>query len=261
MVAWSAKLRERSGNMLQVMNMKPLFVSIGLSLSLCIACGGSDGDNHGSPGGSGGSTSSGSGGSGDPGGSSPGGSSPGGSGSGGAGPSAGGAPNAPAGGYSSGIAGDRQLGSLTDDEYAGMCQKLSDYFSDSSATGKNVEEFACRVSSALGALFFGADSDAALQAACKPLYDTCVASPTTTEESCTKPDATCQATVAEYDTCVNDELKALNQAVTAVPSCDKITIVSLTALFAASGSQTIASCDALEAKCPGIKTPVDDANP
>jgi len=245
--------------MLQIMNMKPLFVSIGLSLSLCVACGGSDSSDKGSPGGSAGSTSSGTSGSGNPGGSSSGGSSTGGSSSGGSGQSAAGAANAPSGGYSSGLAGDRTLGSLTDDESAGLCQKLSDYFSDSSATGKNVEEFTCRVSSAFTALLLGADSDAALQAACKPLYDSCVASPAMTEESCTKPDATCQATIAEYDICVNDELKALNQAVTAVPSCDKITIASLTALF--SQSQTIASCDALKAKCPGIETPLDEQSP
>ncbi|HEX2670237.1 MAG TPA: hypothetical protein VHM25_05165 [Polyangiaceae bacterium] len=243
--------------MLQFSDVKSAFVCLGLSLSLCVACGGSD-DSKGSTAGDAGTGNPGAGsgnpgaGSGNPGAGS--GNSGGGSGggsSGGSGPSAGGAPTTTSGTFSSGLAGDKQLGSLTDDEAASLCQKLSEYFADGSAVSRNFEEVTCRVSSVLFSAFGGAETDAALQASCKTFYDSCVAAPTMSSESCKKPDASCTATTGEYEACVNDSVKQISQLGSAVPTCDQLTIASAGALFTGgSASASPASCQAVSAKCP-----------
>ncbi|MEI9942570.1 MAG: hypothetical protein WDO69_35600 [Pseudomonadota bacterium] len=191
------------------MTMKPMFVSIGLSLAMCVACGGSsDGGN--------------------------------------------GAPANSSGNYSSGVSGDKQLGALTDQEFQGVCKNLSDYFS-SGAVGKGFEEFTCRFEGLLAGV--AAQTDAELQAACKATYDQCVAAPTTTTETCTKPDASCTATVAEYDACVNDSAKALTTLANSIPSCDKLTMASLGMIAVDDSTATPASCTTLQTKCPSAPKP------
>jgi hypothetical protein len=229
--------------MLQFMTKKPLFVSIGLSLALCVACGGTSDSGNGDPAGSAGTSSPGGSG-GSPGGSGPGGGSPGGG-------SPGGAPSTGST-YSSGIAGDKQVGALTDQEFASMCQKFSDYFS-TGAVGAAAEEITCR----MGALFVGilAQSDAELQTTCKAVYDQCIAGPTMTEETCNKPDATCTATVAEYDACLNDAGKAFIALPNALPTCDKATLTSLENLDLGSQGESPASCKIVETKCPSAPKP------
>jgi len=235
--------------MLQIVNVKPLFVAIGVSLSVCVGCGSNSDGGSGSPGGSAGSALSS--GAGNLGGGPGGGTSGGGS---GGTSSVGGAPSGNPGSYSSGIAGDRLLGSLTDDEFAGLCKKLSDYFSVSTPTGKNLELVSCRFTSAVAALFTAEPTDAALRTACQSSYDKCIASGTTATETCTKPPATCAATVAEYDLCLNDQVQALNQIESAVPSCDKLTVASVTPLFLSLGGMT-AACQIVEDKCPSAPEP------
>jgi hypothetical protein len=96
--------------------------------------------------------------------------------------------------------------------------------------------------------------------ACKSVYDSCIAAPTTVTESCTKPDASCTATVSEYEACVNDTIKALGEAEKAVPACDQLTL----ALLAMSGDSMLtespASCTALDAKCPSAPMPPGSGN-
>ena len=232
--------------MLQMMRIAPVFVSLGLSLSLCIACSDSGGGN----GNTAGSSNSGTAGSGNPGTAGSGGGSSAGSGS-----SMAGASNSSTGTFSSGLPGDKVLGTLTDDESAALCKKISDSFADGTTVAKSVEDFTCRFSSILSALFMTPATDAALQAQCKSMYDTCIAGPSTSTETCKKPDATCTATVAEYDACVNDQLKALSQLGNILPTCDKITLASASTLLTGSGTETPASCQTVETKCPSAPTP------
>jgi hypothetical protein len=237
--------------MLKFMTVKPLFVSLGLSLSLCAACS----DAGGGPGGSAGGGPVDGGGSGNPGGSSSAGSSSAGTSAGGssaAGSGASGAPSSGAGDYSSGVSGDKQLGSLSDSEFQGLCKKLSDHFSTGSV-GKSVEEFTCR----LAGLFAGAtaETDAALKAACKSAYDQCLAAPHMTDETCTKPAATCTATVAEYDACVSDSAKALVALGNELPACAELTLSSLEMIDLGEETASPASCKVLETKCPSAPKP------
>lgn len=237
--------------MLQFVNLKPTFVSLGLSLSLCIACGSDSGGNgnsagSGNPGSAGNPASAGNG--------NASGSGQGGGSSGGPGSSMGGTSNPNPGGYSSGLPSDKQLGALTDAEAAALCKKLSDYFSDSTSVGKNVEDFTCRLSSALTALFTAPQTDAALQSSCKSLYATCTASPAATTETCKKPDATCTATIAEYDACINDQIAAITQIGMAFPTCDMLTLASASTALGGSEPTSPASCQSVQAKCPSAPT-------
>jgi len=234
--------------MLQIIDMKSVLVCLGLSLSVCVACGGSDGAN-GTPGGSSGSGNPGAG-SGNLSGSGPGS----GGASGGTGPSAAGAASTNSGSFSSGLPGDKQLGSLTDDEAAALCKKLSEYFADGSAVSKSFEEMTCRLGSVVLATLGGPATDAALQASCKGFYDSCVAAPTMNSESCGKADASCTATVGEYEACVNDSVKQIGQLGTAVPACDKLTLSSAATVFAGGASTSPASCQAVSTKCPNAPT-------
>ena len=226
--------------MLQITAIRPIFASIGLCLATCVACGGSDSGSA-SPGGAGSNSAAGQ---------SSGGGAPGGSGAGGSG--AGGRPSSASGDYSSGVPGDKQLGSLSEQEFQGLCKKLDDYFS-TGPVAAGIEEFNCRMSGLFGAALSGAQTDAALQTACKPVYDACIAAPTMATSTCTKPDATCTATVAEYDACLNDSLDALSTLQNALPSCDKLTVASLGSLGSLGGAtsaQESASCQTVKAKCP-----------
>ena len=76
-----------------------------------------------------------------------------------------------------------------------------------------------------------------------------------TTETCTKPDASCTATVAEYDTCVNDTIKGLSDAENALPTCDKLTLAFLAMTGDGALTETPASCTALQAKCPSAPMP------
>jgi len=232
--------------MLRIMNFKPVFVCLGLSISLCAACGSSSDGGKGNVAGAAGSASPGTGGSGNSGGSGPS--------AGGSGSHAGGAPATNSGSFSSGLPEDKQLGALTDAEAEALCKRIEGYFADDTTVGKNVDEFLCRFTSALTALFAAPETDAALQSSCKSLYASCIASPTMSSGTCEKPDATCTATVAEYEACMNDQLALLNQLGSAVPSCDQITLSSSSTLLSGVG-EAPASCQTLEAKCPSAPKP------
>jgi len=231
---------------MQLMSMKPAFVSIGLAFSLCVACGGSDGGGNGNmnAAGAGNMNAAGAGNT---------------NAAGAGNTNAAGAANTSTGSFSSGLPADKQLGSLTDAEKAALCQKLSDYFSQGTIS-KSLEEFTCRSSSALFALVLsGAQNDADLQTACKSAYEPCLSSPVMTSESCkvSETGSTCTATVAEYDACMNDYAKSLDQLITTFPTCDKLTLTSSSQIFALSEP---ASCQTLQEKCPDAALPGQDSD-
>jgi hypothetical protein len=66
--------------------------------------------------------------------------------------------------------------------------------------------------------------------------------------------STCQATVGDYATCINDETTADLQLYASVPSCSTLTAASLTAYFAADGGSSAnppepASCAQFDSTC------------
>lgn len=62
--------------------------------------------------------------------------------------------------------------------------------------------------------------------------------------------ASCTATVAEYETCVTDQIAALEQMLASIPSCAEATMSQDLGI----GFEQPASCGAFEEKCPGQNT-------
>lgn len=235
--------------MVRVEIISSVVLSLGLSLGFCVACGSSDG-NGGNNAGAG--PSSGAGGAGPSSG----------AGAGGA-PHAGGAPSASGGAFTSTLPGDKPLNSLTDAEFAGLCQEFDADFGPDTASGKAAVEADCRLAGLFFAALSGGQTDAAVQAACKSGYDECIAAPTQSDPAqCTKPGASCTATVAEAEACFNDSIAAFATLRDALPMCSALTVASLSdgSSSPTSSEMTPPSCVTYQAKCPDAQLPGDSSS-
>jgi hypothetical protein len=170
----------------------------------------------------------------------------------------------PSGPFSTGIAGTKTLGSLTDSEMQTLCAANAAF-----ARTVMTPEMACRA----GAIGFAGLSgmsptatDAQIQQTCAMIYGMCMAggpsggAPATADagaNTCAKPDATCTATVAEYETCMNDSKTAMQQAMSSAPACEALTVAWVKANSGDAGSSSVdpPSCQAIKAKCPGWQAP------
>lgn len=159
--------------------------------------------------------------------------------------------------FSSGVAPDKTLGTLTPSELAQICQSANAF------SQTHLKEASCRIAGVLLASFTGGASDQALQAACKMAYDQCESGQldgadggsSSTTDSCMAPPATCTATVAELESCYNAAIGAINQATAAIPSCASLTQASLSTAQTASNldnTEEPAACKTVDAKCPGF---------
>ena len=67
---------------------------------------------------------------------------------------------------------------------------------------------------------------------------------------------TCTATVAQYATCIADEVTAFNQTVNGFPACTTVTLAGTAPIFEALGGGTpSASCTLLADACPSLNVP------
>jgi hypothetical protein len=67
---------------------------------------------------------------------------------------------------------------------------------------------------------------------------------------------TCTATVAQYATCIADEVAAFNQTVNGFPACSVVTLADTSSIFDALGGGTPpASCTSLGEACPALVIP------
>lgn len=148
------------------------------------------------------------------------------------------------GSFVSSVSGSKVLSSLTDAEIQTWCADIS-----KSDALKPVTDFSCRVAGLLAALFTQTDPDA--QAACQSAYTSCVTDPTSSQCS-HKPSASCQATVAEYDACLNDEVAVVKTLAAQIPMCSTLTQAALQ-MGGDPGDQTPpASCQIISEKCPEV---------
>lgn len=213
-----------------------------LSLVLAVACGGKDETGPGGSAGSAGSagTSTGSGGSSGSSSTSKGGSS---------GTSKGGSSSSGGGNFSTSVPGDKELGELTPAEVEQLCDDLGQFTEDLDVAAAT-QEFSCRVAG-LVASVSAPESEESLRAACQVAYDECMASPPepTTTEECSAPDASCTATVDEFEACMSDAKATFDELATALPSCEDLTLADLGSL---AGEQPMApaSCTTFQEKCP-----------
>ena len=237
--------------MFRVEVVSSVVLSLGLSLGFCVACGSSDATG-GSTAGAGPTSVAG---------------------AGGAGPTsvagaggaahAGGATSASGGASTSTLPGDKLLNSLTDPEFAGLCQEFDADFAAGTPTGMALVEADCRIAGIFFAALSGGQTDAAVQAACKSGYDQCIAAPTQSDPAtCTKPGATCTATVAEAEACFNDSLASIATLKDALPMCSALTVASLSdgSSSPTSDEMTPPSCVTYQAKCPDAQLPGGSAD-
>ena len=158
------------------------------------------------------------------------------------------------GDFDTGLPADKPISTLTDAEITGLCSKFDDFYSKG-AVATGLKDFSCTFSGIFAALLGGADTDAAAQAACKTAYDACIAAPSETTSSCSKPSATCTATVGEVEACTNDSAKYVAQLGDLLPSCAELTLADLMDMGADMTPAEPASCTTLEMKCPDGPTP------
>jgi hypothetical protein len=212
--------------MLQKTHLGSRLVSLAASFALCVACGG------GSDGG----------------------------GAGGAGAAAGSAGTGSTATFSSSVPANEQLSTISDQDSATLCKEIDAF--ESGANSAKLEDFSCRLTALLAAAISGSSTDAGLQGACKTAYDACVATPpssTTSTTTCTKPDATCTATVAELEACLNDSGPYIDQVLGQLPSCAALTEASLSSDTSTSTPMSPASCTTFQAKCPNSDVPLPGA--
>jgi hypothetical protein len=171
--------------------------------------------------------------------------------------------------FSTGIAGSKPLGSLTDAEAQALCQA-----SESFARTMMTPEMTCRAAAigfaGLGAMS-GTATDAEIQQTCSSIYGMCVAgggsvAPATDAgtSTCTNPPANCTTTVAEYEACMNDTRTSLQQSMSAMPTCATLTVAWVLANSGDAGSSSSTdppSCQAASAKCPGWQPSSTNAGP
>lgn len=153
------------------------------------------------------------------------------------------------------------LGTLTDAQSETLCKETKAYLSKT-GLDQDQKELTCR----LAGLFatFPADgglpmSDAALQAACKTGYDPCIAS-APEEVSCTKPTATCTATVGEYKACLSEAESASGEGLALLPACSELTLAKWAMLIAGGTNQIppLPACTTFEDKCPDLDLPIPE---
>jgi hypothetical protein len=158
------------------------------------------------------------------------------------------------GGFSSGIDKGANLGSLSEGDAQKLCSALGDWMKNEFAP--KLKEGTCRLSAALAAGLGGSKDPAAQKAACKTAYDACLQKPASDEintASCSKPPSTCQATVGEMESCINEIAPLMEQYFGKFPTCDQLG--SGTVTLPSGQPQTPMSCTTFQNKCKGISLP------
>ncbi|HVW29764.1 MAG TPA: hypothetical protein VHC69_30580 [Polyangiaceae bacterium] len=159
--------------------------------------------------------------------------------------------------FTSGLTKTESLGDLNDADVATLCSSLGMYI----AHDADFTEARCRVvgfEAAATASFAGHPTDDVLRSACSDAEDACArAKADPAPSSCSKPNSACTATVAELEACVADFVEAAKTTFLKLPPCALLDGSS----FDIDESETPptemkqpASCQTLEAKCPGATT-------
>ena len=149
-----------------------------------------------------------------------------------------------------------KLMSLTPAQQTQICNDLTNY-SVHNIPQATVCKFVGVEAAAIVLASESTATDAQLQDACSQAVTQCNATPPDTSGSTCDFSgvSTCSAdaTIADFNTCVTDEVTAENAAFGSVPACSAVTKAWLTANGDAAGTFTEpASCVSLDAKCPDV---------
>jgi hypothetical protein len=143
--------------------------------------------------------------------------------------------------------GEPTLESLTTDELGELCADARASFDASGAT-ETAGELTCRTAGIFAVVLFEPSSDMELQQACQDTYDECVAEPLETDDNCAE-NSMCPATVSEFQACVDEYPKYLEQVAMGLPTCSELTMANLEEALGFEPKATPA-CESLWAKCP-----------
>ncbi len=143
--------------------------------------------------------------------------------------------------------GEPTLESLTPDELEELCADARASFDSSGAT-ETAGELTCRTAGIFAVVLFEPSSDAELQRLCQETYDECVAEPLEIDDGCEE-NATCSATIAEFQACVAQYPRYPEQVAMGMPKCSELMMANLEAALGFEPEPTPA-CGALWDKCP-----------
>ena len=148
------------------------------------------------------------------------------------------------------VAGTAVLSTLAPPDAMKLCDDTYAYFRTAIST-----EAACKWKGLSFATSSSAPNEEQLRANCTEKEMQCLADPATalgTNPGCSLP-SNCTTTVAEYSTCVRDEVAFFNQTVASMPSCAMFTNVGVQAVSAALSAPLPASCTF--SNCPSLFPP------
>jgi hypothetical protein len=156
-------------------------------------------------------------------------------------------------GFSIGIPADKGLGTLDSTQAAQMCTAADSYLD-----GK-AQRASCKFGAVGTAVTRGISNDDARRI-CRIYLDACLTMPAADvidTLNCKAPDASCTATVGEYEACLNDVASEYDRRIASLSGCDGL-ILSRSALPAITllPPQLPSSCSALTSECPTIHIPI-----
>lgn len=172
----------------------------------------------------------------------------------GAGGSANGTGGAGGGGISvTSVSGTKTIGALSATEGTQLCNDTYSYFGSAIPHAT-----ACKWNGLSRAASSSSRTQDDLQKGCALADNSCLQSDAGAfvNPGCGDIPKTCTATVAQYATCIADEVAAFNQTVNGFPACSVVTLADTSSIFDALGGGTPpASCTSLGEACPALVIP------
>jgi hypothetical protein len=149
----------------------------------------------------------------------------------------------------------KALGALTPADATQLCKDTYAYFGNAIPMAT-----ACKYKGLSYATSSSAPTDSQFRQVCTDHETTCAQAGsgvgTADNPGCSDIPSTCTATVAQYSTCISDEVAAFNQGMSRLPSCATATSASISAVWEVMIPPTPpASCDSLTNKCPELSLP------
>jgi hypothetical protein len=154
--------------------------------------------------------------------------------------------------FASGLDGERALVDLTAKEAAKLCMGVQGWANQAIPLTKR-EMLVCKSGALVAVALDG--KPGRLQMICEETYDRCLehSAMAPAAVACPSPGPDCTATVADYEECVNDFPASFDRAVTALPSCDMLTLDAIYRSSIAAALFLPPSCMAFQRKCPGTQ--------
>jgi hypothetical protein len=150
------------------------------------------------------------------------------------------------------LAGSKAINALTTAEGTQLCNDTCAYFGSAIPQATT-----CKWQGLAYAVNSSAQSDSVLQQQCTKQLNNCqqAADPWANNSGCSTLPTDCTATVAQYSTCISDEVTAFAQTVNGLPTCTTITMSQTSSVTDAQLASPPASCASLMNTCPDLYPP------